>query len=517
MFKSLVAFLFIVSVGVGAQAYLTPTIIPAGPPTGAAGGDLSSDYPDPLLASIQGVPVYGVAPNIGFEQSAPSATLHLGDGRTDNIFNAGLYFSSGDGNGNARDWQILDSGPVQIDQGYDNIGDLWFEDMGFDNANNGPGYPYMVISPYGGGQVGIGTGLFHPQALLEVSNNGAGGNTWLQMTSYNNSAGPQFFSQVAEGSQASPVTLNSGDRILFVGGGGYDGTSFSSLNDEFIDMLTAETWASGAHGTTFQINTTHIGTASPQPIFYIDGNQNVGFFTNNPQSQFDYEGGNNPATNGRDINWNAEGGFGTGDNGGGSFNAKGGEGFGSSTGGGINLTGGNSQHGASIGVGGTVNIAGGSGQNGGGGQVNIFGGSDNGSQPGGLVLLQGGEGFGQLYSPIVMQNGGGNVGIGPGATAPGSTLTVVGHIETDNPASGSPVSADCGTIDPASSDNKGQITGIIAATTCMITFNSAMPAGGACVVSSDSASAQPYIGSLSTTQLLINMTALTGTLYYICF
>lgn len=81
-----------------------------------------------------------------------------------------------------------------------------------------------------------------------------------------------------------------------------------------------------------------------------------------------------------------------------------------------------------------------------------------------------------------------------------------------------PVVSSCasGTLTIGSGDNKGSITGITAATACTLTFGVPLSAAPACAFS-NSAGTSVGISAISTTAVTTSMTALTGSLYYICF
>lgn len=81
-----------------------------------------------------------------------------------------------------------------------------------------------------------------------------------------------------------------------------------------------------------------------------------------------------------------------------------------------------------------------------------------------------------------------------------------------------PTISSCGSgaIVTGSSNHKGQIGSITAATACTITFSSALDTAPACTFS-DSAGTAVGITSISTAAVTTSMTALTGSLYYICF
>jgi hypothetical protein len=80
-----------------------------------------------------------------------------------------------------------------------------------------------------------------------------------------------------------------------------------------------------------------------------------------------------------------------------------------------------------------------------------------------------------------------------------------------------PVVSSCGsgTLTTGSGDNKGSISGITSATACTITFGTPLSSAPSCVFS-DSAASVIGITSISTAAVTTSMTALTGTLYYIC-
>ncbi|WP_435007989.1 beta strand repeat-containing protein [Tundrisphaera lichenicola] len=86
------------------------------------------------------------------------------------------------------------------------------------------------------------------------------------------------------------------------------------------------------------------------------------------------------------------------------------------------------------------------------------------------------------------------------------------------PSATLPVVSTCGggSLAAGSGDNKGQITGISAATACTITFGTPLTAAPACMFTTNAA-ITPTISSISTTAVTAAMSSLTGTLYYHCF
>lgn len=125
-------------------------------------------------------------------------------------------------------------------------------------------------------------------------------------------------------------------------------------------------------------------------------------------------------------------------------------------------------------------------------------------------------GAGGAVATLQMNRTGGNVVIGGGSSTGDETLTVIGNI---GPESAAPTASSCGggSIVAGSSNNKGQVSGITAAAACTITFSSAITTTPACVFSSSTLGLVPTISSISTAAVTTQMSALTGTLYYICF
>lgn len=114
-----------------------------------------------------------------------------------------------------------------------------------------------------------------------------------------------------------------------------------------------------------------------------------------------------------------------------------------------------------------------------------------------------------------MQMTSANLAIGTTTAVTGSSLTLAGHIGFALTAI--PVVSTCGsgTLTAGSTDNKGQITGITAATACTITFSSALPAAPSCVFSTSTGIASGP-STISTAAVTTTMAALTGSLYYLC-
>lgn len=109
----------------------------------------------------------------------------------------------------------------------------------------------------------------------------------------------------------------------------------------------------------------------------------------------------------------------------------------------------------------------------------------------------------------------GNVGLGTSAIVSGSGTTISGHI--GYAPTNVPVVSTCGsgTLTAGSTDNKGQITGITAATACTITFSSNLPVAPSCTFSTSTGIAAGA-SAISQAAVTTTMAALTGSLYYLC-
>jgi hypothetical protein len=106
-------------------------------------------------------------------------------------------------------------------------------------------------------------------------------------------------------------------------------------------------------------------------------------------------------------------------------------------------------------------------------------------------------------------------------TAPtGATNNFAMGINGDITFTGSaPTPSSCGggAAAAGSTDHKGQITGISAATACTITFAGKLGAAPACTFATNVSGSAPYASAISTSAVTVTMASLTGTLYYHCF
>lgn len=177
-------------------------------------------------------------------------------------------------------------------------------------------------------------------------------------------------------------------------------------------------------------------------------------------------------------------------------------------GGAVNITAGGGSAGFASGA---VVIRGAAGVGAAGGSVSIIAGGSNAAQSGVSTTIKGGAGGTSGNQP------GGQLIIGGGAsngTASPGLVNIQGDIEfTGSP----PVITSCGggTLVTGSTDHKGQITGITAATACTITFSQNLGTAPACSFSSNNAITPTGIPTI--TGVTTSMTALTGAMSYLCF
>lgn len=104
-----------------------------------------------------------------------------------------------------------------------------------------------------------------------------------------------------------------------------------------------------------------------------------------------------------------------------------------------------------------------------------------------------------------------------GGTGPCVTSDANGHPLLQ--AAGTAPTVNHGSIAAGGSDNRGQITGLVAQTSVTLTFNTAMPAGLSCVATENSATPVAVSTTAISTAAVTFATAVafTGTIYYLCF
>lgn len=88
-------------------------------------------------------------------------------------------------------------------------------------------------------------------------------------------------SQLAGGTISAPTTPTSEQSILFLGGAGWTGSSFSGSKVAMV-FGTSENWSSSANGTYISLETTPNGGTGRIERFRVANNGNVGINTNAP-------------------------------------------------------------------------------------------------------------------------------------------------------------------------------------------------------------------------------------------
>jgi hypothetical protein len=85
----------------------------------------------------------------------------------------------------------------------------------------------------------------------------------------------QIFGSKARGTMASPTTIQSGDRLLAIAGGGWNGTAWSDTQALFAFGAT-QTWTNSAMGSSFTIGLTPDGSTSRADVFSITNSGSTG-------------------------------------------------------------------------------------------------------------------------------------------------------------------------------------------------------------------------------------------------
>lgn len=123
-----------------------------------------------------------------------------------------------------------------------------------------------------------------------------------------------------------------------------------------------------------------------------------------------------------------------------------------------------------------------------------------------------------FYIPTAAFAGTVTNGYGIDAAAPtGATNNFAARIAGDVLWAGGIPTASTGTITTGSTDQKGSVTGLSAATALTITFAGKLGAAPACSILGSAAMTSPVITSISTSAVVFGFTAYTGTAYYHCF
>jgi hypothetical protein len=155
------------------------------------------------------------------------------------------------------------------------------------------------------GLVGIGTAT--PDSKLTISKNSAApaaitGTPYLNIVGANSESPKLNFDAYANlntiifrranGTQASPSALVSGDQMGNFAVFGYGATSYTTTNRGYILFAADENWTDSAQGSRIAFATTTNGTASAATErMRIDSSGNVGIGTSSPSSKLHVAGG----------------------------------------------------------------------------------------------------------------------------------------------------------------------------------------------------------------------------------
>ena len=194
---------------------------------------------------------------LGIGQTNPMERLHIGGGTTTyNGGEGGVEITSGNGAGGARDFKA-----------YVSNSDFSFHirDLGYNSANNGPGYDAFTIQ-YNTGYVGIG--ITSPQAQLEIKGPGS--------TSLGNSANPLL--------RLQPNAGNTDAVLAF-------GAASSSVNRAAIYSTGSEVGGDTTGDLRFA---TGLAATAVNPAMVISGTGNVGIGVTSPSYTLDIAGSPTP-------------------------------------------------------------------------------------------------------------------------------------------------------------------------------------------------------------------------------
>lgn len=113
----------------------------------------------------------------------------------------------------------------------------------------------------GSPQVG-GTSTTQARAFGDFVVAGASSNTVIGIVGYN--VIPAYRGYFSRGTEATPFAVNQDDRLLDIGGRGYDGTAFTTTSSSLISFVASENWTSSARGAEIRFLTTPNTTTTQQ-------------------------------------------------------------------------------------------------------------------------------------------------------------------------------------------------------------------------------------------------------------
>lgn len=134
------------------------------------------------------------------------------------------------------------------------------------------------------GNIGIGTAT--PAFQFHI----VGSSPNVVLDRYSSDTTPGVFrTRKYRGTVTSPSAVLSGDGLLFLRGGGYDGSSIADYGQ--INFYAAENFTTSAHGTYINFLTTNIGSISPSEKMRLSDTGNLGVGVTSPTAALHLKAG----------------------------------------------------------------------------------------------------------------------------------------------------------------------------------------------------------------------------------
>lgn len=141
----------------------------------------------------------------------------------------------------------------------------------------------------------LGIGVNTPEVPLHIAQTGdPATSTMLFIDTYgatSPSINPAVVGRTSVGTPGSPSATKTGNKLLFLGGRGDDGTGFTSGSKASITFSADEDWSSTAQGTRIMFGVTPTGATTGVEAMRIAANGNLGIGTVAPQSKLHVAGG----------------------------------------------------------------------------------------------------------------------------------------------------------------------------------------------------------------------------------
>lgn len=134
--------------------------------------------------------------------------------------------------------------------------------------------------------------LISPSEMQKTQNNGT--NDDITLTRFG--LRPSIIGRLANGTSSAPSAVLQGDRLLFIGARGYNGSSFTGSSSAFIKLEAAENWNTSVRGAKIIFGTTQIGTSSTFDRMTINDDGNIGIGIISPLSKLHVTAGSSGVT-----------------------------------------------------------------------------------------------------------------------------------------------------------------------------------------------------------------------------